>query len=1228
MNGFLREKAVFQIIVLIVAIFAFAFFMNSEEVSGAGNMACCEKVQGSDALCIFTEVEKCASDGMKRVGTSCESSGFCDVGCCYDTSDGVCAKNVNKAACVAQGGSWDADPSCSIDICQQGCCVTPAGCAIVTKNKCKKSVEGYSGLTFSQAFKAEITDELECSATCKSAEKGCCVPSDPTAENCFFGYRSECTSGTFKEGEYCSHVQECECTKEYKKNCLSGEQSLFFEQNDDVHWFDSCGNPEQVVGTQYTGYLDSVVPVSGCSEKNGENYETNPEKKDCGYCDVISGSTCGTSKIGGKEEFVCKSLDCGSEHGEEFRWKWDAGSKKWMWNAGGNDNFVIKNDDAWCYYESATGTGQDLVGTRHHLFRCVNGEITREDGPSDRSKVCVMDFSSDGSPSASMVINDVADCIGYNQDSSECGGDCAGIEKEYDRILCCNKQRCLNSGKMCYWDSGANLCGSMVAPGGTENCGQMDGMLSCSSVWEYKPLHWGGSPWECKANCGCWDKVEEFNRYCNSLGDCGAGYNIAGVMGEGGWRGGYTFKDNDGHKGITNANLIGANQNTPTYEFSTVKSPSRYLEGNLSDLFVMLQGITDYYADATRDWSTATNLPGREKIQKYFGTSGRIAGILGTDGSGNLWKSPLVYLGATYVINLFVFAINQGISLSSLAIGPLTGVFGVGGYGLTNILGANLLTGAIFWGLMIWTAWNIVNLVGGRRIEVKYEFKCQAWSASSKAGEQRCDMCTNDDKNPFAVCDETRCTSLGAQCKFEGKNPDGTDAEVGICTKTRGDTIPPKISYWDAEVNERKYRPLEAGVDSGYEILGEFSGKEPIVVGVKTDKLAGCWISRRGDLGIEAMSTFGGGGWQTEHKVELTFASDAPDDTSLDIFGGGQKSYYVTCKDIFGNVKSGYKIQFKVKEQPPVVAPTIKKFEPKSGAYVPYGAEKTNMYILVDAPVYNNVVTANDSVVPAGCRYTIDSNKAYLKDFEGLMSCSNTLIRDSEGVSGYQCYAVLENLKNNQDNTFYFRCKDIYGNANEQNQPVGGYHLIGTSELLVKDAGPSSVIYSTNLTLTAETSDGAEEGISECRYSLSETKENEGAVLYEGMGSFSSTNSKIHKHSLVLNDGKYYVVIKCRDKAGNEAVKSTEFTINTKAYPTITRIYTGEDKLNIILDHDTDSCKYDTESNLFSFTESTNEMAGAGDNEFQLYIGEDSKFFIKCRDKLTGQLSPAYTIYV
>src|SRR3989344_2324807 len=181
------------------------------------------------------------------------------------------------------------------------------------------------------------------------------------------------------------------------------------------------------------------------------------------------------------------------------------------------------------------------------------------------------------------------------------------------------------------------------------------------------------------------------------------------------------------------------------------------------------------------------------------------------------------------------------------------------------------------------------------------------------------------------------------------------------------------------------------------------------------------------------------------HTVELSITSTDPGLDSLDIYGDGDKIYYVTCRDVFGNLRENYKITFTMDETPDVEPPVIVKFDPINNAFIPYNAGRTNVYLLVQ-----------DRSGVDECRCSLQQN-LNLENMEGVLACGDNLIRDSDGLSGYQCFGRIENLQNSVDNNYYFKCNDTLGRANSQD---AAYTLKGTIPLVISNYGPSDTVYS------------------------------------------------------------------------------------------------------------------------------------------------------------------------
>ena len=85
-------------------------------ISAQGVSYCCEKTTDG-VWCMNAPEErceignKCAGEKCKSHPTSCESTSYCKLGCCYDSHFGECSPNTPQKTCnvnggVGGGGSW------------------------------------------------------------------------------------------------------------------------------------------------------------------------------------------------------------------------------------------------------------------------------------------------------------------------------------------------------------------------------------------------------------------------------------------------------------------------------------------------------------------------------------------------------------------------------------------------------------------------------------------------------------------------------------------------------------------------------------------------------------------------------------------------------------------------------------------------------------------------------------------------------------------------------------------------------------------------------------------------------------------------------------------------------------------------------------------------------------------------------------------------------------------
>lgn len=314
-------KAYFQIIILIFSVFTITS-LNSDNAYAV--QSCCEKTLDGE-YCRFTDSKQC-DDEFNSASIRCEQTSYCGVGTCV--IDGRCIDSSTKASCVEQKGKFFSQPSSSISECRRGCCLTNDQCSYETELSCKQKQELFTNEEFD--FR-DIGSEQECLNLCREEQQGCCVDSG----SCSIKSESDCgiaqniiTGEGFYSNSLCSSLTQCKsCKPKNNKGCF----------DDDVYWFDSCGNREGKV-------------------------------EDCNYA---SGTICSPKTL------KCETLDCED-------------TKNYLGNV--HDSRIgglRKNGESWCVYESGTGDYLDKPGSRHYRVMCVNNEEIVEPCRDFREEICV-----------------------------------------------------------------------------------------------------------------------------------------------------------------------------------------------------------------------------------------------------------------------------------------------------------------------------------------------------------------------------------------------------------------------------------------------------------------------------------------------------------------------------------------------------------------------------------------------------------------------------------------------------------------------------------------------------------------------------------------------------------------------------------------------------------------------------------------------------------------------
>ena len=496
----------------ILTIFASLILLGSLGLVLGETSYCCEKTV-SGAWCQNEPQDQC-DPGFNSAPTSCDSTSYCKVGCCFDQNTGDCSKNTPQKACSEDGGFWDASESCDIAQCSLGCCLLGDQAAFVTQTKCNQ-LSGLYGLD--NEFRTDLTNEVQCIANTIADIEGACVFEEEFTKTCKFMTQKECNDlssapessegilslfGSEDEEEEQSLGVEVKFYKDtlctdssLGTNCARTEKTTCVDGEDEVYFLDSCGN---------------VANIYDASKKDDENYwadkkekfescnpsESNADSSSCGNCDYFLGSTCKDFQRGVNRvrplvgDNICRNLAC-EWKGEEY-----------------------SHGETWC--ADSSGIKDGLPGSRAFRMVCYNGEVSVEPCADFRQETCIQDSIGDFSTAACRV-NRWQTCIAQaNQKDCENTDrrDCRWTDNQDASFKCVP----LDPPGFDFWQAESEST-SLCSKATTE----------CTVVFE-KGLT-GGK--ECIENCECLDSswTSKMNNLCIAIGDCGSTTNYLGAQG-------------------------------------------------------------------------------------------------------------------------------------------------------------------------------------------------------------------------------------------------------------------------------------------------------------------------------------------------------------------------------------------------------------------------------------------------------------------------------------------------------------------------------------------------------------------------------------------------------------------------------------------------------------------------------------------------------------------------
>jgi len=464
---------------------------------------CCEKTTDG-AWCQNAEENQCAT-GFVKSPTSCESTSYCKLGCCYNSQEGTCMENTPQKVCDSSNGSWEDSASCEIPECGLGCCTIGDEAAFVTQTRCKRLANLYG---VDVDYRTDLRTEIQCIASITSDVEGACVYEKEFEQTCLRATKKDCANtikGTFYEGRLCSDEKlatTCAADEKLATTCVEGEDIVYF--------VDSCGNKANVYDSSPTKINDADywAKIYNIEESCGYG-NSNAGSNSCGNCDYFLGSTCKAydktidSNAPDAGDNICRDLSC-------------------TW-----EGKTYQHGETWCY--DKTEMDKSLPGSRQFRLVCYDNEVTVEPCSDYRAETCLESkiVGADGTEFS------VAGCV---------------ENKWQDCFLQLEEQDCNNTDKRdCKWITGISVTGSngktqsevcvpQYAPGldfwNTQGdaatiCGK--GSAQCTVTYEKKLI--GGT--KCVSGCECLTSDWENNmaQVCNALGDCGNKVNYLGYAG-------------------------------------------------------------------------------------------------------------------------------------------------------------------------------------------------------------------------------------------------------------------------------------------------------------------------------------------------------------------------------------------------------------------------------------------------------------------------------------------------------------------------------------------------------------------------------------------------------------------------------------------------------------------------------------------------------------------------
>ncbi|MBX4196883.1 hypothetical protein KW805_04820 [Candidatus Pacearchaeota archaeon] len=1149
----------------------------------------------------------------------------CSVGTCVDPVEGICQPGSPKSACENDGGQWYNDPNGNIAQCKLGCCLLGDQASFITSQQCsRKSV--LLGVTSN--FKPEIGSEIECLALAKTQEEGACVYEQDFQKSCTFTTKASCLQKTgradsFYPGLLCSNpALNTTCKKQARTACVEGK--------DEIYWFDSCGNRENIYDANKAQSWNEgkvLAKQDSCTLDAGKNLLAH--QSSCGNCNYFLGSICG-QKAGNQklsdssQNVVCKDLSCTDAQGKKR-----------------------KNGESWCAYQGSIGVDEknnratDTPGSSHYREVCIDGVIQTEACADARREVCIESQTQTNYgkiSSAACRANLWTQCSEYNTEVTGEGNARIASEKQRDN-KCSQNPDCFVKKVDISDNFKFNLCAPRYPPGfdlsaNSDSAEMVCGLASqtCTAIYVKKLF----SGWKCEANCECEDAIftEKMNDLCISLGDCGAKVNYNGQ-----YRKNYQaynaekvpdsyieglkkysatvtgqFADAGSYKQFyTSLGIpsdLGAagklkDQNEAALKAALVTSGSAgilvlaaYHAGIassfgaggaaiiskipiLSSLVGKSAGVSSAVADPTGEFGVAAN----PSIAAY---GGAVAGAsLGLAVTSLLIKFTGIGPGLDpYVTNSLLVA---G-AYSGAIIGANIGSGGTGIFGGLGASGSASLAFAWVIGVAIVLAIVIFKLLGiGKTKEVKVEFQCQPWQAPT--GGKACKQCGKDG----FPCTPYACHSLGQTCEFVNE---GSGQEA--CIDNNPNDASPPVIHPLKKVLAEGYSYQDEN-ENGVKLVGPeecIKAYTPVTFGVGLDEPGQCKYDVEHTQSYDDMEFYVGDRNLYIRNHSMAFTLPSLESLGLPGYEPSRKAnynMYIRCEDTNGNKnEKEYAINFCVKPGEDLTPPSI-----SPGDY--------NEYVAYNA---TSVVASIYTSEPAECKW--DTNDKEYDAMAYSWVCDSGF--ENQTFLGWKCSATLPI---NNDSTFSVRCSDQpWLNAStKRNENHESYPLTFKKSkipLTITSLTPdnSTIIAGTDavsVEVVAKVSGGAD-GTAKCSYKIDN-------YYVDFLDTLKSESRNVFNQ---FTPGAKVLAVKCEDRAGNRAERTARFSIELdSAAPEVTRVYEKSGSL-VVITNEPARCSF------VHFLNRTRDTCSFQFPEGEVLEGSDLihtapleqlPYYIKCKDR-------------